>query len=132
MANDRPKPNSPDKKGSEVDAEESEEGQAESKGGNFTSPEGILMLSIAAVLDGIGLMLFIVGTWVAIDDYGMLDIFGMVVIGGWMFARSGVNATAVKKGIRRFVTSSAIELVPFLGGASPSWVWLVYKTLKDG
>lgn len=118
-------------------SDDKSEGQANfggGGGGNYlTSPEGILMLTIAIMIDGIGFIIFLLGTWFAIDDYGSLDIFGMITIGGWMYLRSNsLNGAAIKKGFRRFITSSIIELVPFLGGASPSWTWLVYKTLKSG
>jgi hypothetical protein len=108
-------------------------GESAGGGGGLTSPEGILMLCIAIMLDCAGFIIFLLGTWFAIDDYGILDILGMVIIGGWMLMRSGSSGakTAVKKGLKRFIEASAVELVPFLGGASPSWVWLVYKTLKD-
>ena len=105
---------------------------AEENSGNITSPEGILMLIVAGIIDGIGFIIFILGAWFAIDDYGILDILGMIIIGGWMYLKSSSNSSAVKKGLKRFITSSVVELIPFLGGASPSWTWLVYKTLKDG
>jgi hypothetical protein len=53
----------------------------------LTSPEGILMLCVAGLLDIIGLAIFILGTWFAIDDYGVLDIIGGVIMGCWMLLR---------------------------------------------
>lgn len=102
-------------------------------GGNLTSPEGILMLCIAALLDAIGMVIALAGTWFGIDDYGVLDILGMLIIGGWMLVRGGSSGAkeAAKKGLKRFITASAVEVVPFLGGVAPSWIILVYRTLKN-
>ncbi len=50
----------------------------------LTSPEGVLMLCVAALLDIIGFIIFILGTWFGIDDYGILDVIGGIIIGGWM------------------------------------------------
>lgn len=63
------------------------------------SPKGVLeailvfptMGIIALCLDGIGLILFIVGiifTGGALDDYGILDITGFLIFGTWIFIRS--------------------------------------------
>ena len=68
--------------------------------GNLTSPEGILMLCVAAILDGLGFIIFILGTWFAIDDYGILDIIGAIIIGGWLYMRKG--AAAAKGALKRF------------------------------
>jgi len=98
--------------------------------GQLTGPEGILMLCIAGILDGIGIALFFL-SWMGVDDYGILDVLGMMLIGGWMWFRSGeLNERIVKKGIRRFATAAIVELVPVLGSVSPSWVILVYQELK--
>ena len=44
--------------------ETTDEGTEEkSANANLTSPEGILMLCIAGLLDGIGFIIFILGTW---------------------------------------------------------------------
>ncbi len=101
--------------------------------GGLTSPEGVLLLGIAMVIDGIGFLFFIIGTWFGIDDYGILDFIGLLIIGGWMLLRSGnLNTEMAKKGLKRFLKSFVVEMVPFLGGLSPTWTWLVYKTLKEG
>ena len=100
--------------------------------GNLTGPEGILMLSVAGILDAIGFAIFFIGTWFGIDDYGILDILGAVIIGGWMFIRGGgLNKNIIKKGLKKFSIAFGIELVPFLGGVCPSWTILVYKELKS-
>ena len=51
------------------------------------SPEGVLMLCVAASLDVLGFAVFILGTWFGIDDYGIVDIIGGGIIGGWMLLR---------------------------------------------
>ncbi len=99
--------------------------------GNLTGPEGILMLCVAGILDGIGLILFCL-SWLGIDDYAILDVLGMLIIGGWMFFRGGgLNEKIIKRGLRRFGIATVVELVPFLGGIAPSWTILVWKELKD-
>ena len=50
----------------------------------LTSPEGLLMLCVAATLDLAGFMIFIFGTWFGIDDYGILEMVGIAIIGLWM------------------------------------------------
>ena len=50
----------------------------------LTSPEGLLMLCVAAALDLAGFMIFIFGTWFGIDDYGILEMVGIAIIGLWM------------------------------------------------
>ena len=97
---------------------------------NLTGPEGILLLCVAGLLDAIGFVLFLL-FWIGVDDYGILDIIGVVIIGGWMFVRSGgSNKNIMKKGLKRFAVAFGIELVPFLGGICPSWTILVWKELK--
>jgi hypothetical protein len=99
--------------------------------GNLASPEGVLMLGVAVILDSIGFAIFLLGTWVGIDDYGILDAIGLAIIGGWMVFRGGFDKNVAKKGLRRFITTTMVEICPFLGGASPTWTWFVYKTLKE-
>jgi len=105
-------------------------GDGGGEGGGLTSPEGILMLIIAGAIDITGIVL----TCFAIDDCGILDITGMLMVGGWMYLRAGASGgmTAAKKGLKKFITASAVEIIPYVGGVSPSWTWLVYSTLKSG
>ena len=101
--------------------------------GGLSSPEGVLLLGIAIVIDGIGFLFFIIGTWFGIDDYGILDFIGLLIIGGWILLRSGsLNTEMAKKGLNRFLKAFIVEIIPFVGGVAPSWTWLVYKTLKEG
>lgn len=126
-----------DEKNTDDSAEQAEgvDEEKESGGGaGLTSPEGILMLCVAGILDGIGLILLLL-SWIGIDDYGILDILGAVIIGGWMLFRAGDIKGAGKvaqKGLKRFGFAFLVELTPFLGSACPSWIILVYKELKDG
>ncbi len=53
----------------------------------ITSPEGIIMLMVAATLDVIGIIIFLLGTWFAVDDYGILEVVATAIIGTWMFIR---------------------------------------------
>ena len=103
--------------------------------GNLTGPEGILMLCVAGLLDAIGFAIFCICTWFGLDDYGVLDIIGAVIIGGWLLIRTGLSkgtTDVAKKVTKRFGLAFGIEVIPFLGGIAPSWTILVYKTLKDG
>lgn len=126
---------------------------------SLTSPEGVLMLCIAVCLDGIGFLIFILGTWFAIDDYGTVDMIGVMLIGGWMFTRGDGGQTiknktkevkdkaidktkevtkkvieteaknVVKKSGWRFLCVTIGEFIPFLGGLMPFWTWFVWKEL---
>lgn len=111
--------------------EQEESANNENTGGGLTGPEGILMLCVAVLLDLVGFLLFCV-SWLGVDDYGILDVLGMIIIGGWMFTRgSELNKNIMKKGLRNFGFATLVELVPFLGGIAPSWTILVYKELKN-
>lgn len=102
----------------------------ESSGGNITSPEGVLMLSVAVLFDLIGLIP-LVGT--------ISDIFAGIIVGAWMITRK-----SGRKAIVRFVIALVLEAIPivsdiapfvslFSGGKLPaSWIGCVYGTLKDG
>ncbi len=55
----------------------------------ITSPEGIIMLLVAVILDITGFVIFCLGTWFGIDDYGILEIIGIAIFGPWMSIRYG-------------------------------------------
>jgi len=59
--------------------------------GNLTAPEAFVMLPMALILDAMGFILFL-ASWLGVDDYGVLDIIGMLVIGGWMLVRSSLKS----------------------------------------
>lgn len=104
--------------------------------GNLTSPEGVMLILVAIVLDSIGFLLFLLGTWFGFDDYGILDIIGFIIIGGWIFVRTGnIRGTsgakkALNRAGKRFGITFLVELCPFIGGLAPSWTILVWKELK--
>ena len=89
------------------------------------------MLCVAALLDGIGYGLLLL-SWLGIDDYGILDIFGAVLIGGWMFMRGGgLNNNFMKKGLKRLGIGAGVELIPIIGGLAPAWTILVWRELNS-
>jgi len=96
--------------------------------GNLTGPEGILLLCTAVILDGTGLI-FLCFSPLGIDDYGILDIIGAIIIGGWLYLRKG--KTAGTKVLQKFLIAFGIEAVPFIGSISPSWTILVWDQLKS-
>lgn len=52
---------------------------------NLLTPEGVIMMPIAMILDLVGIILI----FFALDDFGITDIVGTIIIGGWLFFRSG-------------------------------------------
>lgn len=105
--------------------EEPEEQESEETGPNFTSPEAILMLMFAVVLDIISII-------PAINL--ITTVVGLVVFGLWMIFRSGnVSMTKGvqkigKKIFKRLGITSLIELIPVV----PGWTVMVFLELKDG
>jgi len=106
-------------------ADKEKEGEEETKtesggGGGITSPEGVLMLCVAGIIDVISIV-------PAVNIAS--DILGTIIIGGWLvMTRPG---EALKKALKRFLIACGIELIPIVSIA-PSWTMFVYKTLKDG
>ncbi|MCX6760158.1 MAG: hypothetical protein NTW46_02335 [Candidatus Nealsonbacteria bacterium] len=98
---------------------------------NFTSPEAIIMLFLSVSLDLIGYVLL----FAALDDFWLTDIVGVLIIGSWVFTRSGgTGGFKGKKGIpglKNFGIATVIEAVPYVGSLSPSWTVMVYKELKN-
>lgn len=110
---------------------------ATGKGSLFTL-EGILMLSIAVVLDLIGLVLFILSFFgVGIPPSFILDIAGLATIGTWTLIRSGkVGATRrtvgmFRKSLGRLGLGFLGELIPFFGDIAFCWTLVVYLELKS-
>ena len=109
---------------------------------DLISPEGCLILFVAIILDLIGLFFFFLSfAGIGIPLSFILDIAGMLIIGGWLFIRTGrlkgkkKNAEFVKKIAKktgkRFSIAFFVELVPFLGDISPSWTILVFLELMS-
>lgn len=67
----------------------------------ITSPEGMLMLCVAGLLDIMGFMIFIGGIWFGLDDYGILEIIGIAIIGLWMFMRYGPMAGSAYENVKK-------------------------------
>jgi len=111
---------------------------AEAKIGALLTPEGILMMFLAIVIDLVGLVLFILSFFgIGIILSGISDILGLLFIGSWMFARSG-NITATKgakklgqKFFKRLGASFLGELIPFFGDVAPCWTLAVYFELRS-
>jgi len=123
--------------GEEKEEEVSKEKTAEAKIGSLLTPEGILMMFLAVVIDLVGLVLFILSfLGVGVILSGISDILGLLFIGSWMFARSG-NVTATKgakklgqKFFKRLGASFLGELIPFFGDVAPCWTLAVYFELR--
>jgi hypothetical protein len=126
----------------------------------LTSPEAIVMIPLALLLDCISIMLIIV----VLDDFGILDIAGICTIGAWTFFRSKgqemkVTGSAKEKADKALAKVSSkvkqletkfpkatkwakrlkwmrpllitTELIPYVG-ALPSWTICVFLTLIHG
>jgi len=108
--------------------------------GNLFSPEGVIMLPLAVLLDLIGVILICLG----LDDFFITDIVGILLIGGWMFLRSQTIVVPerakqkVEKGLKKlfrgkwskFLTPIIGELIPYVG-ALPCWTLAVYYELTS-
>ncbi len=122
----------------EDEEEAPEEKTAETKIGSLLTPEGILMMFLAIVIDLFGLVLFILSfLGVGVILSGVSDVLGLLFIGSWMFSRSG-NIT-VTKGAKKLTTklfkrlglSFLGELIPFFGDIAPCWTLAVYFELRS-
>ncbi len=113
--------------------QQEEEVGLESGGFKFISPMAMLMFLTAGIIDLIGFIIACVG----LDDFWILDITGLVVVGGLMFVDSGAitgtgkSKEAVKKMLKRLGTTELIEIIPWVGGISPSWLVAVFLHLKN-
>lgn len=95
---------------------------------SFMSPEAIIMMAIAIVLDLAGLMALILSfVGVGIPLSFLLDIIGFIFIGGWIFTKSG---KLPKKTFRRLGMNTLFELIPVVGDIWFGWTFIVYKELK--
>lgn len=54
---------------------------------NFLSPEGLIILPFAIIIDAIGIILIIFG----LDDFWITDIIAIAIIGGWSYFRSQIK-----------------------------------------
>jgi len=69
------------------------------------------MLSVAVCLDAIGFVLFCL-SWLGVDDYGILDIVGGVIIGGWILMR---YSSLGSKGLEAVIEESEPQEAPDAG-----------------
>ena len=127
-------------KGKTIETEEKAEVTETGSGGigALISPEGLIMLFTALFLDVIG---FILVTFL-LDDLGVTDIIGSLVIGGWILFRSGsfsgkskpsgAGKTAKMAQKMKWIRPLCIisEWIPYVG-ALPSWTILVYFELTN-
>lgn len=132
--------------GTEKPDQESVEIASLGRTGELFSPAGVIMLPVAAILDLIGIVLICFG----LDDFGITDIIGTVLIGGWMYFRSGtiiVSESAKKRAqgwlrnlfrgkggskgrMGKFLTPFVFEIIPYVG-ALPCWTLAVYFELTS-
>lgn len=87
------------------------------------TPESLMILSLTAILDAIGLILFCY----TLDDYGILDIVSICTVGAWSAFKAGrIPPSSKKKGfvrrvftgrMSRFIVTFGGEMIPYLGGA---------------
>jgi hypothetical protein len=115
------------------------------------SPE-IIMYIPALILDIAGLLLLLTGT----DDFGFLDVIGLIIIGGWIFLRSfgiegaeevkeistktktaGSTRIKAEAGVKKFGARKWLriiciggEFIPYLGSFF-FWTILVWGELRE-
>ena len=120
-------------------SQEETEMEAGSNIGNLFSPEGVIMLLLAAAIDLIGL---IVALFIA-DDYGIVDIIAFIIIGGWMYFRSSAISVSektkqkIESGLgkifkgpwKKYLTPLIGEILPLSGPLLPLWTIAVYYEL---
>ncbi len=125
--------------------EEIEETQIQTGGGlsNLGSPEGFIMMGVAITLDATGLVINLCG----LDDCGILDIVGIVIICGWMLfkGQGKLHVTASKGGQQqmqsfiqklfrgktsKFLTPIIGEIIPYVG-ALPCWTLAVFFEVTE-
>ena len=139
-ARKRPPVEKPPVKAAEVPREEVTE-ETTRKTSALLSPEGILMMSVAGMLD----ILSIIGA-ILILAFGagllfakIVYIVGLIIVGIWAFFRSGTLPARGKRGGRtlmRFLRRQWPKLVgkavPAVGDVLPLWTWTVYSELTSG
>ena len=104
--------------------------------GALFTPEGVVMMFIAAMLDLTGLGIFLLSLLgIGIPLSFLLDITGLLIIGGWTLLRSGSASTTKqaaklgKKAFKRLGLGFLGELVPFFGDIAFCWTLVVYLEL---
>ena len=98
------------------------------------SPEGVAMLSVALLLDLVP-PVFVLALDILLGAGELIswpiDIFGTIVLGGWMWARGGKIASGKKMGqfLKRRGPFILAEYIPIVG-ALPFWTINVFLFLK--
>lgn len=129
--------------------EEAPEDETTRKISALVSPEGVAMISIAGILDLVGVICLVLDIFFGVGEIlsWLSDGIGIIFIGGWMFFRSGkvVGAPKRTKGglfsldflktifrgkYKKFLTPIIGEVLPFVG-ALPFWSLAVYFELTD-
>ena len=114
---------------SDESQEESPESE-EKSGGDFFSPAAIILLFVAGLVDAIGYIM----PFILADDYGILDILGLIFVGGLILihalARGGTKKVG-KMVLKKLLIAFGIEIIPIVGSVSPSWIYTAYKYLKE-
>lgn len=131
----------PSRKSSPGQAQDGQEGGDLGLGqiASIFSPEGVIMLTVAVLLDLVGIFLLMLG----LDDFGLMDLLGLGFFGFWMLIRgSSVKTT---KGASQKIAQVTnwvkrlrylrpllffLEFIPFVG-AGPWWTLIVYSELKS-
>jgi hypothetical protein len=94
------------------------------------SLDELFMLFVALLLDLISLVLICL----CLDDFGIMDTCGWIIIGIWSFVKNGSMPSRKGKSqgsniISRFMGTGIIELIPYIG-AFPTWTLYVYSAAK--
>ncbi len=85
----------------------------------LSSPEGILMLPIAAAIDLISV--------VPALNFASF-IIGVIIIGGWLvITRPG---SAIKKAVKRILVTLGFEVIPIVS-IVPTWTWFVFNEITS-
>lgn len=114
--------------------------------GNFLSPEALIILPLAIIIDTVGIVL----VCFALDDFFITDIVGWATIGVWSAFRSQIKGSGstiekpdvgkkTQKETKAIKTTKAakwakwirfLEFVPYLG-ALPFWTISTFLILKE-
>lgn len=114
-------------------APEEQEAQQPNSGPGFLSPIGILIMFSAVFFDLISFLIMCFG----FDDVGILDAMALFFVGGLMFISSGSMTTTkggkkiMGKMLKRVGLTTFIELIPYVGGISPSWTIAAFLHLRN-
>lgn len=109
--------------------------QFENPSAGLLSPEGVMMLTIAAILDFFSAIL---APTIILPK--IIYVLGFIIIGGWQFFRSGtlpgkkkdkgIAMALTKKFFKKHWKKLAAKAIPFFGDIIPFWTITVYSELK--